>query len=155
MNGNETLAAGATDRIRAAVDEVRVELEDAQRAFRPLASGFEGWAVIRVELDELFGEIKRREQDPRAIRKAACQVAAMCARHLLDVNGRDTEDVFGDLRALLQDLLPRASAHEAYGYLHMQLSDAWRDHRNAMVEAVRLMLLTDGKPQAPATAQRA
>ncbi len=69
------------------LNEVAKELSTAQRAFPPMNSYHEGYAILLEEVDELWAEIKpkpaRRDKD--AIRREAVQVAAMALRFLHDL----------------------------------------------------------------------
>lgn len=66
---------------------VRDEVASAQSQHGPMASTWEGYAVILEELDELWDEVKaakRSTTSPR-LQAEAVQVAAMACRFLLDV----------------------------------------------------------------------
>ena len=72
--------------------EVGNELSRAEDIFRSFHSSHEGYAVLKEEVDELWGAIKNKE--PKAttarakiLRKEAIQVAAMAVRFVLDVTG--------------------------------------------------------------------
>ena len=67
------------------VDEVCAELIRAVGRYPTFASGHEGWAVIREEMDELWDEVRKRNSDPDRMRAEAIQVAAMGIRFVLDV----------------------------------------------------------------------
>ena len=64
---------------------VKQELDRATVVHPPFNSAHEGFAVIYEELDELWDEIKRQDQDKMAMRKEALQVAAMALRFIEDV----------------------------------------------------------------------
>ena len=66
-----------------ALAKIRIEYERAARhgAFN---SGHEGYAVIREELDEPWGEVKTKDGLGRACEEAV-QVAAMALRFLVDL----------------------------------------------------------------------
>lgn len=70
------------------VQEVAIELSQAQAKFPPFNSGHEGYAVILEELDELWTEIRSNQttlgRNDR-MRKEAIQVAAMALRFLVDM----------------------------------------------------------------------
>ena len=66
---------------------IRVEMHEATAKFGDFASRHEGYAVILEEMDELWDEIKRKDQRSVAIQREAVQVAAMAVRFLLDVGG--------------------------------------------------------------------
>lgn len=70
-----------------AFDVVRQELERATGKFGCFASGHEGYAVIKEELDELWEEIKKRPGGSTNLRlgREATQVAAMAIRFLVDI----------------------------------------------------------------------
>lgn len=67
--------------------DVRAELQAAQRSYPPMHSAHEGWAVIREELDELWAEVRVKDdhRDVAKMRREAVQVAAMAVRFILDV----------------------------------------------------------------------
>lgn len=67
------------------VDEVCSELIRAVGRYPTFASGHEGWAVMREEMDELWDEVRKRDSDPERMRAEAIQVAAMGIRFVLDV----------------------------------------------------------------------
>lgn len=67
------------------MDEVCSELIRAVGRYPTFASGHEGWAVIREEMDELWDEVRKRNSDPDRMRAEAIQVAAMAIRFVLDV----------------------------------------------------------------------
>ena len=50
----------------------------------PMKSAHEGYAVILEEMDELWGEIKKKEQNPKLIKKETLQIGAMVLRFLVD-----------------------------------------------------------------------
>jgi NTP pyrophosphatase (non-canonical NTP hydrolase) len=66
---------------------VRDELEHAMDLWPPMQSAHEGYAVILEELDELWEEIKRNQnqRDLGKMRSEAIQVAAMAARFVADL----------------------------------------------------------------------
>lgn len=67
------------------------EYGGAVEKFPAFASGHEGYAVIKEELDELWQAIKRNE--PRENwRREAVQVGAMALRFVADLCGRDKQD---------------------------------------------------------------
>jgi len=74
-------------------NEVVVELDRAQKAFPPFNSNHEGYAVIKEELDELWGEVKRSDPwlSTDAMRAEAIQLAAMALRFLYDRCVPDTQ----------------------------------------------------------------
>ena len=69
------------------VNAVEVEFLKASELFGPFNSAHEGWAVLKEEVDELWDEVKKK-QELRSIekmRKEAIQVAAMAIRFIYDV----------------------------------------------------------------------
>jgi hypothetical protein len=73
------------------------ELYRAQSEHRPFASGHEGYAVIREELDELWDAIKQQKSWARYGGPAgyeAVQVAAMGLRFLVDLCDRESVESF-------------------------------------------------------------
>ena len=77
------------------------ELDRAQAQHRTFASGHEGYAVIREELDELWDAIKAQKTFVRyggAAGYEAVQVAAMGLRFLVDLCDRESVDAFIDGR---------------------------------------------------------
>ena len=66
-------------------EEADEELGRAQRLHKPMNGPHEGWAVIREELDELWDEVRAKQQDRVAMRKEALQIAAMAMRFVIDV----------------------------------------------------------------------
>ncbi len=75
--------------ISQAVSKILTEHGHAIAHFKRLNSPHEGHAVIREEFDELWDEVKRREQDPAAMEKEAVQLGAMVIRFLTEVVGKD------------------------------------------------------------------
>jgi len=73
--------------ITEAIDKILREHGSAITKFKPLNSPHEGHAVIREEFDELWDEVKRREQDHVAMEKEAVQLGAMVIRFLTEVIG--------------------------------------------------------------------
>jgi|1185.fasta_scaffold601479_1 hypothetical protein len=66
-----------------ALNAVAEELTAAMRKFGPMASGHEGYAVIKEELDELWYEVCQGTRDTQ--RAEVLQVAAMAIRFLVDI----------------------------------------------------------------------
>lgn len=62
---------------------VAMELDTAQDKFPSFNNYHEGYAVILEELDELWLEIKGKQQRPKLIEEAK-QTAAMAIRFLID-----------------------------------------------------------------------
>lgn len=79
-----------------AFDEVLDELDRAVDAYDPMASAYEGYAVLLEEVDELWDLVRKKQgaHDHEAMRREACQVAAMAVRFMLDVTPHP-DDVFG------------------------------------------------------------
>lgn len=76
------------DWAREAFADVAAELSLAVLAYpKPMASPHEGYAVILEELDELWAlvKVKQSAQDLGAMRREACQVAAMALRFMIDL----------------------------------------------------------------------
>lgn len=66
---------------------VSCEVLRAMNLHKPMNSQHEGYAVILEELDELWGEIKKKEPDKIKMREEAIHVAAMAVRFCIDVCG--------------------------------------------------------------------
>ncbi len=96
---------------------VAAELRRAARKFGPFASGHEGYAVIREELDELWDDV-RADRLGSAVKEAQ-QVAAMAVRFMLDL-GRRADPLADQLAAAastraelrVEDKLARAFAEK-------------------------------------------
>jgi hypothetical protein len=74
-------------RILDATGEVVLELSRAISNYPSMLSPHEGWAIIHEELEELW-ELVRKQQahhDLSAMRKEACQIAAMGIRFMVDL----------------------------------------------------------------------
>ena len=74
-------------RVLRQVDE---EVCEAIEAFPPMNTAHEGWAIIKEELDELWEDVRRKNDGSDQgrdvdMRKEAIQVAAMAVRFILDV----------------------------------------------------------------------
>lgn len=69
--------------------EVRKEGELAVKAYDPMKSAHEGYAVLLEEVDELWEQVKKNPtKHPEAVacmRQEAIQVAAMAVRFIVDV----------------------------------------------------------------------
>ena len=63
------------------------ELLLAVSHYNSMANPHDGWARIREEVDELWDEVKTREQPIERMRAEAIQVGAMAMRFILDVCG--------------------------------------------------------------------
>jgi len=73
-----------------AIELIALEYERAIIKFPKFNSGHEGYAVIKEEFDELWEEIKTKEQNSDAIIQEVIQVGAMVLRFLCDLC--DNED---------------------------------------------------------------
>ena len=71
--------------IREAAEEATQEVFRARETFPVFNSHHEGIAVIREEFDELWTEVKKRDQDKDAMRKEAKHLAAMALRFMVDL----------------------------------------------------------------------
>lgn len=67
--------------------DVADELAEARQKFAAFNSGHEGWAVIKEELDELWEEVRSKNQANARLYEEAKQTAAMAIRFMLDVCG--------------------------------------------------------------------
>lgn len=69
------------------VEEVRLEAEQAAALWPPMNSAHEGFAVLKEEVDELWEHVRtnQKKRDLVAMRKEACQVAAMAIRFAVEV----------------------------------------------------------------------
>ena len=76
-----------------AVHDVCAELEQARRYHPDMNSPHEGYAIILEELDELWDEVRRKDEqhDLARMRAEACQVAAMAIRFMTDICGEGTK----------------------------------------------------------------
>ena len=72
--------------------EVQWEVVQASRKHKPMNSAHEGYAVLKEEVDELWDEIKHKQQNHRLMRKEAIQVAAMAIRLIHDVIRVETKE---------------------------------------------------------------
>lgn len=66
-------------------DCVNYELDKARTKFPSFNSAHEGYAVLLEETDELWQEIKQKNQNIKKMKREAIQVAAMAIRFVLDV----------------------------------------------------------------------
>lgn len=68
-------------------DEVELELWKAERAWPPMNSAHEGYAIIAEELDELWDLVRmnQKHHDFKAMRRECLQIAAMAIRFAKDV----------------------------------------------------------------------
>ena len=76
-----------------AIYEVCAELGHARRHHPDMNSPHEGYAVILEELDELWDEVRRKDeqQDLGRMRAESCQVAAMAIRFMTDICGESAK----------------------------------------------------------------
>ena len=76
-----------------AVHDVCTELLIARHDHPDMNSPHEGYAIILEELDELWDEVRRKDeqQDLGRMRAEACQVAAMAIRFMTDICGEGTK----------------------------------------------------------------
>lgn len=85
----ERAADEQVDAIMDILDEVDVELDRAitkhPQAFR---SNHEGFAILKEEVDELWGATIKQGADDFDVRAEAVQVAAMAVRFILDMDAR-------------------------------------------------------------------
>ena len=63
------------------------EYEVASGKFDRFNSPHEGFAVLKEEVDELWDEVKKKDQDPLAVERKAIRVGAMALRFLYDCCG--------------------------------------------------------------------
>jgi len=62
--------------------DVGRELKSAEAKFPPFNSYHEGYAIIKEELDELWGEVKSKNRNLLSLYTEARQVAAMAVRFM-------------------------------------------------------------------------
>jgi hypothetical protein len=67
------------------IKDIEDELDTAIAEHGPMHSGHEGYAVILEELDELWDEVKKRNQDKTAMYLEAKQTATMAIRFMIEV----------------------------------------------------------------------
>jgi len=80
--------------------EIREEALAACLRYPPFRSAHEGFAVLKEEVDELWEEVKAKEQNIGRMREEAKQVGAMALRFMLEVCGpRGADAVKADLYA--------------------------------------------------------
>ena len=73
------------------LNEIVQEFFKASDKFPPMRSEHEGYAILKEEVDELWGSIKLNQKNPeRALKchKECVQVAAMALRFLYDLGER-------------------------------------------------------------------
>ena len=68
-----------------ALKEVENEYRAEFARYGAFHSYHEGYAVLLEEVDELWDEVKKRQQDREALRKEAMQIAAMALRFMVDL----------------------------------------------------------------------
>lgn len=66
-----------------AIAAISAEALHASKKFAPFNSSYEGFAVLKEEVDELWDEVKRN--DSQKAQAEAIQVGAMAIRFLTDV----------------------------------------------------------------------
>lgn len=64
---------------------VTYEIERAKQLYKPMQSFHEGYAVILAEMNELWDEVRRSDQQEHRIVSEAVQVAAAALRLLEDL----------------------------------------------------------------------
>ena len=70
--------------IEVILDDIRAELERAQKNYPKMNSFHEGYAIILEELDEVWDEIKMKNHNVQEIYRELIQVGAMCVRCAYD-----------------------------------------------------------------------
>ena len=77
-----------------AMHEIIKEFGRASNKYPSFNSAHEGFAVILEEVDELKAEVwkNRAARTKEAMRREACQVAAMAFRFIVDCCGKDRRD---------------------------------------------------------------
>jgi hypothetical protein len=73
------------ERIDHILQEMKLEYLEARVTHKGLHSYHEGYAVLKEELEELWGEIKRREPDNDKLFKEAIQVGAMALAFIYEL----------------------------------------------------------------------
>lgn len=77
--------------ILVAMDMVQ-ECERASAKFPALHSFHEAFGVLKEEVDEIWDEIKQKEQSHERIKAEAIQVGAMCIRLIIDLIDEPKDD---------------------------------------------------------------
>lgn len=72
--------------IRKLHEEIKVELFKATEKFGKFNTGHEGYAILLEEVEELWSEVKLKNQ--KKMRTEAIQVCAMALRFIHDVIGK-------------------------------------------------------------------
>lgn len=74
------------------LNQIKEELESAQKNWPAFNSAHEGFAVLKEEVDELWDEVKvnQKRRDLTKMQKEAIQVAAMAVRFALEVCGEES-----------------------------------------------------------------
>lgn len=131
------------DRARALIDE---ELSRATAKFGPFLTPEEGWAVLEEEIDELWDEIKTKEDAHAdgfygrnaAIVCEAVQVGAMALRYLRDCFPHA-------MPWLLFCSYGRrlTSLHDAYGLIRTIHASCTEEARAQAIYRIALSILTD------------
>lgn len=88
---DEKQSAIPSDRMNTIIEAAVAELNRATSIHGPFNSAHEGWAVLREEFDELWDEIKMREnvRSKKKMRTEAIQLAAMAIRFVYDICSED------------------------------------------------------------------
>lgn len=122
---------------------VRDELVVATHKFGPFANGYEGWAIICEEVDELWDAVKAN--DIAQARREAVQVAAMGVRFLIDIGVLADPWVLvrAELVLMTRGSRTLARSHAAYAMIKAALDTLWDavkadDALQAQVGAVRV-----------------
>ncbi len=87
------------------------ELEDATEKYGAFASGHEGYAIIKEELEELWEEVKNHQKDGATgpLTDEAVQVAAMSLRFLMDVCSEEVDRRFEEIERKGREVLQEGS----------------------------------------------
>ena len=67
------------------VSEFAIELTNARKKFPTFNSAHEGYSVLLEEVDELWDEVKQRNQSIEIMRKEAVQIGAMALAFIVEV----------------------------------------------------------------------
>lgn len=87
------------------------ELEEATEKYGAFASGHEGYAIIKEELEELWEEVKNHQKDgiTEPLTDEGIQVAAMALRFLMDVCSEEVDRRFEALEREARTELQKGS----------------------------------------------
>lgn len=72
-------------KVDSGLGDIVAEYLKAVNKFPPFNSYYEGYAVLKEEVDELWEAVKKKDPDPEKLRKEAVQVGAMALRFLVDL----------------------------------------------------------------------